>query len=941
MADGGKKHIHVHGPTNTRYALATSRFYAKRESMTLDVTDISSQITDPCFQDENAAITAIPLRPLSIHAKQAFREPSSPSKPKLRLDSEPWRNPKWSPSNLSGKTADEWLSLVLKDAWGSPFPSDGRPWTPSRIPYALPSPVLSPCSKESRSQEGKQAPVLCYIWTGADQRGKFDLDRAAALGIRPGKDYAQLSRGEDVTIQRPTLWSSLSDEQRSEWLHARKRRKKTAKSQRMDATPDYELEQVLVESRHVVGATRSGPVFFYMTLPSLDYVDSLLEPSVQQSFLPYTQETNRKLPQEQRKIPHVIIHAAPPDVIEDPRYIAWMQSFGPDCYHLIANRDHCADRLMYTSNALTLLRLSQLNNQMYTVPGYTLDAKAKCSGEKVMPVAEDMMIPLQPRSEPRQLPAVAPRFDLPMDTMHTLLDQHADQEAAAAWHKYQAVVKQVHAVPNTTSDQLADHLTFTTLGTGSSAPSKYRNVLSTLVNVPGMGYILLDAGEGTYYQLSRRFGPGDSGWDGIGVDQILQNLKMVFVSHIHGDHHMGVVRLLLERRKLHCSQPLYLFANNYTLYYLREYHKIECLDLDRENGIITIDNEHINPQSTSPRQPASNVQKVQIEAKQSLQMQEICSVPVLHRTSHCYGLVLHHVSGWKLVFSGDTMPCPALVQAGKNATVLIHEATMQDDQQELAKAKGHSTIGQAIQTALDMQAQSLLLTHFSQRYPKFARIDFGANELPIGIAFDQMHITPKQIRLGRHQLPALQALFAIELQEDQMHDQVEDDASMDQVEDHDASMDQVENHDTSGNQLKDPSSTQQTATQTPIRTHWLRENSTAFPWHYVVLGCFSRNLSQNPMLPSELAVHQGISHALRSMHGTVGSAFAWDLLMDVVIRVPSEHLNTMLSSVAAMDLKATNLLTQNQDWHVHVQNVSHNLAMLTGNAREWLASLLS
>ncbi|WFD43553.1 ribonuclease Z [Malassezia psittaci] len=936
MADGGKKHVHVHGPTNTRYALATSRFYAKRESMALDVTDIStSQITNPCFQDENAAIIAVPLLPPSLSTKQASRPPPSPSAP--RLDSELWRNPKWSPSNLSGKHADDWLSIVLKDAWGGPFPSDGRPWTPSRIPYALPPPVLSPSSKESSSQEGKQAPVLCYIWNGADQRGKFDLDRAAALGIRPGKNYAQLSRGENVTIQRPTLWASLSDEQRSEWLHARKR-KKSAKSPRMDTTPDYELEQVLVESRHVVGATRSGAVFFYMTLPSLDYVDSLLEPSVQQSFLPYTQQRNLELPKEQRKTPHVIIHAAPRDVIEDPRYFAWMQSFGPDCYHLIANHDHCADRLMYTSNALTLLRLSQLDKDMYAVPGYTLDAKAKCSGEKVMPVAEDMIVPLQPRSEPRQLPAVAPRFDLPMDAMHTLLDQHADQDAAAAWHKYQAVVEQVHAVPDTTSDQLADDLTFTTLGTGSSAPSKYRNVLSTLVNVPGMGYILLDAGEGTYYQLARRFGPGESGWAGIGVDQILANLKMVFVSHIHGDHHMGVVRLLLERRKLRCSQPMFLFANNYTLYYLREYHKIESLDLDQENGIITIDNEYINPQSTSPRKPASNVQKILIEAKQSLQMQEISSVPVLHRTSHCYGLVLHHVSGWKLVFSGDTMPCPALVQAGNRATVLIHEATMQDDQQDLAKAKGHSTVGQAIQTALDMQAKSLLLTHFSQRYPKFARIDFGANDLPIGIAFDQMHITPKQIRLGRHQFPALQALFAIELQEDQMLDQIENhDTSADQLEGGDTSVDQKEGHDVSANQKEGHDASADRVTDTcPIRQSPVDQQAAT-------------------ETSIQLAVHQGISHALRSMHGIVGSAFAWDILyvgtpigtptpshmIDLVIRVPSEHLNTLLSSVVAMDSKAANLLTENQDWQVHVQNVSQNLAMLTGNARDWIADLLS
>lgn len=43
------------------------------------------------------------------------------------------------------------------------------------------------------------------------------------------------------------------------------------------------------------------------------------------------------------------------------------------------------------------------------------------------------------------------------------------------------------------------------------------------------------------------------------------------------------------------------------------------------------------------------------------------------------------------------MPCDALVKLGAEATVLIHEATMADDQAEMAAAKGHSTAGQAVE----------------------------------------------------------------------------------------------------------------------------------------------------------------------------------------------------------------------------------------------------
>ena len=47
-------------------------------------------------------------------------------------------------------------------------------------------------------------------------------------------------------------------------------------------------------------------------------------------------------------------------------------------------------------------------------------------------------------------------------------------------------------------------------------------------------------------------------------------------------------------------------------------------------------------------------------------------------------------------FSGDTQPTEVLAEAGMNARLLIHEATMADDQVEMAKMKFHSTVGQAI-----------------------------------------------------------------------------------------------------------------------------------------------------------------------------------------------------------------------------------------------------
>jgi ribonuclease BN (tRNA processing enzyme) len=80
-------------------------------------------------------------------------------------------------------------------------------------------------------------------------------------------------------------------------------------------------------------------------------------------------------------------------------------------------------------------------------------------------------------------------------------------------------------------------------------------------------------------------------------------------------------------------------------------------------------------------------------------------------------LVLTHqvINSSSLRFSGDTVPSQKLVQAGAGATLLIHEATMADDQVEMARAKMHSTFGQAIETGKRCVPTICSLT-FSQTY---------------------------------------------------------------------------------------------------------------------------------------------------------------------------------------------------------------------------------
>jgi ribonuclease Z len=79
-------------------------------------------------------------------------------------------------------------------------------------------------------------------------------------------------------------------------------------------------------------------------------------------------------------------------------------------------------------------------------------------------------------------------------------------------------------------------------------------VSAILIRIPNYGSILLEAGEGTWGQLCRQYGM-DKGKEG-NVWDVLRDIKAVFLSHTHGDHHMGITQILLKRQEVSLSSTL-------------------------------------------------------------------------------------------------------------------------------------------------------------------------------------------------------------------------------------------------------------------------------------------------------------------------------------------------------------------------------------------------
>jgi ribonuclease Z len=270
-------------------------------------------------------------------------------------------------------------------------------------------------------------------------------------------------------------------------------------------------------------------------------------------------------------------------------------------------------------------------------------------------------------------------------------------------------------------------LSVTFLGTSASIPTVDRNVASLAVQREGET-LLFDCGEGTQRQMMR-YGVGFS-------------FRDIFFTHYHADHLLGVTGLLRTMGLQDRSTPVTLFGPRgaqrilgaaISLGIERNKFPIEIQEVrpgDRvvrpQYDILVFETEHRADTIGYALVEHPRLGRFNPERARALGIPEGPLWGRLHkgetvtledgRTFFPADLVGAPRDGRRLVYTGDTRPHLAVIQASAAADLLIHEATFGGDELERAIETGHSTAAEAARVALDAGARRLVLTHVSSRY---------------------------------------------------------------------------------------------------------------------------------------------------------------------------------------------------------------------------------
>jgi ribonuclease Z len=266
------------------------------------------------------------------------------------------------------------------------------------------------------------------------------------------------------------------------------------------------------------------------------------------------------------------------------------------------------------------------------------------------------------------------------------------------------------------------------LGTGGTIPTERRKHPALAIRREGEIF-LFDCGEGAQTQIFKAR---------LGIAPI----RAILVSHLHGDHVLGIPGLLMTMTQSNRSQPLIvigppgiakwihhisedltfhpsfhvnvreavpgpvLVCSQYQIHAFTLEHGITALGYRFEEnerpGRFRVEKalELGVPRGTLWGRLQSG-HTVSLEGDEQIRPQDVLGPPR---------------PGLKIVYAVDSRPCSETVRAAFEADLLIHDGMFLSEDSNKAQARGHSTVNEAAQVASTAKVRRLVLTHLSPRY---------------------------------------------------------------------------------------------------------------------------------------------------------------------------------------------------------------------------------
>ena len=293
------------------------------------------------------------------------------------------------------------------------------------------------------------------------------------------------------------------------------------------------------------------------------------------------------------------------------------------------------------------------------------------------------------------------------------------------------------------------------LGTSAAVPTRQRNLPSVVLLYNGE-QILFDAGE----DVQRRYEDA-----GLKFNAPLS----IFISHMHGDHVIGLPGLLFHFTLISRTQEVkiwgppgifsYLYLHRIVTGlrapFLRDVFEINSQenhiirydfqgkpDQQPEKIMVTNNRVYETPNYTIDAIPMCHsvpttgfrfhekprpgrfhpdiAQKHNIPQGnlwKKMQMGKTVEYKGIFYNPEELGIVGPKRPGYIISYSADTKLCGSLYELAKDSDVFICEATFGDELSDLADEKLHMTTSQSAEVAKSSNVSQLILTHISSRYP--------------------------------------------------------------------------------------------------------------------------------------------------------------------------------------------------------------------------------